>query len=171
MSKLFLCEISFVCRLKCPYNCFSSNFCFLVIFILLMFVSSVLWLMALTSLPPRYFMWFSCHCIDASTLHWELASSLPPSFLGTYTLSTWCKALCIVMSFLVLRFICLCFSLVHFKNGLEDLTRETASISIPLRKFLLCSLVSSSFLFHLRYSFCIFLTSPLILWCPFPKYL
>ena len=55
-----------------------------------------------------------------------LASFLPPSFLDTYSQSTSslsCKALCIVMNFLVLRFICWSSSLVHFKNGPEYLTR------------------------------------------------
>ena len=31
-------EISLVCRLKCPYSCFSSHFCFLVIVLLVLFV-------------------------------------------------------------------------------------------------------------------------------------
>ena len=48
------------------------------------------------------------------------------------------------------------FFLVHFKNGPEYLKRETAQVFIPLMRFLICSLVSSSFLIHLRYSFSIF---------------
>ena len=46
-----------------------------------------------------------------------LASPLPPSFLDTYILSLLslgCKGLCIVISFLVLWFICLSSSFVHF---------------------------------------------------------
>ena len=51
------------------------------------------------------------------------ASRLPPSFLYTYTQSTSsleCKALCILMGFLVLCSICWRSSLVHFMNGHED---------------------------------------------------
>ena len=43
--QIFSCEISFVYQLKCPYNCFSSHFCFLVIvvlLILLLFLVSVI---------------------------------------------------------------------------------------------------------------------------------
>ena len=63
-----------------------------------------------------------------------------------------CKALCIVISFLVLWSICLS-SLVHFKNGFEYLTRGTAKVFIPFIRFLLYSLVSSSFLVLLRHFF------------------
>ena len=67
-----------------------------------------------------------------------------------------CKDLCIVINFVVLWSICLSFSIVHFKNGPEYLTRESAQMIIPLMKFLLQSLVSRSFLVLLRYSFPIF---------------
>ena len=43
--------------------------------------------------------------MDVSTLSSILACPLPPSFLGTYSLSTsslGCNALCMVMSFLVI---------------------------------------------------------------------
>ena len=66
-----------------------------------------------------------------------------------------CKALCIVMSFLVLMSICGNSSLVHFKNGPEYITRRTAQVFIILMKFLLQSLVSRSFLVWLRNSFLI----------------
>ena len=45
----FWCEILFVCRLKYPYSCFSSHFCFLVV-VRLIFVLSVLSLIAVISL-------------------------------------------------------------------------------------------------------------------------
>ena len=48
------------------------------------------------------------------------------------------------------------FFLVHFKNGPEYLTRGTAKSFIPLMRVFPCSLVSSSFLVLLRYSFLIF---------------
>ena len=88
-----------------------------------------------------------------------LASPLPPSFLETYSLSTLslgCKALYMVFSFLVLWSICLSYSLVHFKKGPEYLTRGTASVFIPLKKFLQHSFILSSFLVILRYYFLIF---------------
>ena len=71
------------------------------------------------------------------------------------------------MSYLVFMSIS-SFSLVHFKKWHEYLTRETAQAFIPLISFLLYSLVSSSFLVLLRYSFLIFLSSPFICWCPLP---
>ena len=92
-------------------------------------------------------------CVDASSI---LASPLPPSFLGTYSLSTsslGCNALCIVISFLVLWSICLSSSLVHLRKGPEYLMRGTTQVFIPLIRFLLESFVSSSFLVLLRYSF------------------
>ena len=96
---IFSCEMSLVSRLKHPYSCFSSHFYFLVIFILLIFVLSVLFLVVVISLP----------LINTSTLFSMLASLLPPSFLVIYSLSTSslrCKALWIIISFLVLWSIC-----------------------------------------------------------------
>ena len=79
-----------------------------------------------------------------------LASSLPPSFLDTYSLSLGCNALCVVISFLVLWSICFSSSLVHFRNGPEYLTTGTDQVFIPLMRFRLESIVSSSFLVLLR---------------------
>ena len=53
--QVFSCDILLVCRLKCQYNCFSSHFCFLIIFVLLIFELSVLFLVAEISLPLRLF--------------------------------------------------------------------------------------------------------------------
>ena len=86
-------------------------------------------------------------------------SPLPPSFLDTYSLSTsslWCNALCMLISFLVLWFIWLSSSLVHFKNCPEYLTGGTAQVIVPLIWFLLPSFVSSTFMGLLGYSFLIF---------------
>ena len=97
-------------------------------------------------------------CMDVSTLSSMRANSLPPSFLGTYSLSTsslGCNALCMAISFLVLWSICLSSSLVHLRKGPEYLTRDTAQVFIPLIRLLLESFVSSIFLVLLRYSFCI----------------
>ena len=103
-----------------------------------------------------FFYVVSSRCMDVSTLSSMLASPLPPSFLGTYSLSTsslGCNALCMVISFLVLWSICLSSSLVHLRKGPEYVTRGTAQVFIPLIRLLLLSFVSSSFLVLLRYYF------------------
>ena len=89
-------------QLKCPYNCFSSHFWFLVIFVPLLLVFFVLFLVAVISISLRIFMLSSIRCIDESTLFKMLISPIPPFFLDTYSLSISsleCKTLCIVMSF------------------------------------------------------------------------
>ena len=106
-----------------------------------------------------------------------LTSLLSPSFLHTYSLSTsshGCNALCIVIGFLVLWFICLSSSLVHLRKSPENLTRSTAQEFIPLIRFWLKSFVSSSFLVLQRYSFWIlnFISTCLIVSASkIPKYL
>ena len=138
---VFSCEMLLISHLKGPWSCFSSHFCFLVIVILLYIVLSVLFLMAVICPLLCFSMSSSSRCMDVSTLSSMLASPLPPSFLGTYRLSTssqGCNALCIVISFLVLWSICLSKSLVHLRKGSEYLTRGTAQVFIPLIRFLLC---------------------------------
>ena len=68
-----------------------------------------------------------------------------------------CRALCIVINFLVLRTIFQTSSLVHFKIGPEYLTKETAQAFILLMKFLLQSLVLRNCFVLLRYSYFFFL--------------
>ena len=130
----FLCHIpgsSFkslpVCRLKCSYCCFSYHFCFLVIFHLSILVSSVLFPVAVTCLPPPF---LCILLVDVSTLSAILVSPLPPYFLVTYNLSMsslGCKAIWIVMSIFVLWSISANYFLVHFRDGPENLTREGVS--------------------------------------------
>ena len=48
---------------------------------------SVLFLVAVISLFPRFSMLSSSRCIEASTLSSMLASPVPPSFLDTHSLS------------------------------------------------------------------------------------
>ena len=142
--QVFWCEMLFISLLRRPLSCFSSHFCFLVIFLLLFIVLSVSFLMAVNSPPSCFPMLSSNHCIDASTLSSMLASSLPPSFLDTYILSTsslGCCALRMVISFLVLWSICLSSSLIHFRKDLEDLKRGTAQVFIPFISFQLVSFV------------------------------
>ena len=78
------------------------------------------------------------------------------------------------MSFLVLWSICLSSSFVHFKNGPKYLTRRTVQVFIPLMRFLLYTLLSSSFPILLKYSFWIFSfisTSSMVSASNIPKYL
>ena len=148
--QVFSREISLMCRLKCPYSCFSFHFSFLVIFDLLMLgVVCIVSCHCNQSSFVLFYVVFSSG-INAWTLSWMLTS--PSSFLDTYSLSTSslrCKVLCIVTSFLVLWSICWSSFQVHFKNG----RRGTTRVFIYSMRFLLCSLISSSFLVLLRYSF------------------
>ena len=78
------------------------------------------------------------------------------SFLDTYRQSTsslGCNALCMAISFLILWFVCLSFSLVYFKKGPEYLTRGAGQVFIPLIRFLQDRFVTSIFRVLLRYSF------------------
>ena len=52
---LVLCEISSVCSLKYPCSCFSCHFYFLVIFVILIIILSVLFLLPVTSLSLLFF--------------------------------------------------------------------------------------------------------------------
>ena len=74
------------------------------------------------------------------------------------------KALCIVTNFLVIWSISSSSFLVHFKNGLEYFTRETAQVFIFFMGFLRLSLVSRSFLVRLGAIFLFFPSSPRVWW-------
>ena len=116
----------------------------------------VLFLMPVNNPPSCFSILSLSRRIYASTLSSMLPNPFPPSFLDTYSLSTSslaCNALIIVISFLVLWSICLSSSLVHFRKGLEYLTKGTAKVFILLVSFRQESFVSSSFLVLLRYSF------------------
>ena len=52
--QVFSCENSLVCRLKCPYSCFSSHFCFLFIVVLL--ILDMLFLVKVNSLSWLFFL-------------------------------------------------------------------------------------------------------------------
>ena len=94
--------------------------------------------------------------IDASTLSSMLVNSLPP-FLNRYCLSVsplGCKVLCIIIHFLVLWSICLSLSILIMV--LSIFQGGSAQVIIPLMKFLLQTLISRSFLNHLRNSFYFF---------------
>ena len=98
--QVFSCEIALVCHLKCSYRCYSSCFCFLISSVQLMLVLSIVSRRCNKSSSA----FFLCSRIDSSTLSWMLASPLPLYFLDIYSLSTsslGCKALCIVLNFLI----------------------------------------------------------------------
>ena len=99
---------------------------FLDIFFQLMLELFALFLVAVISFRVHFLMNSSCFCIDASTLSWMLASPLLPSFLDIYSLSTsslGCRAVCIMISFLVHYYISWTSFLIHFKNGPKYLIR------------------------------------------------
>ena len=121
---------------------FLPNFFLVFLFVLMLLT---LLLGAVINLSSLFFI------VVLDSLHWwtdaifnvgDTSSSfswhtLSVSFLG-------CKAfLCMIISFLVLCFICLSSSLVYCKNGPENLIRAggCALVFIPLIRFLLQSLV------------------------------
>ena len=113
---IFSCEISLVCCLKCPYSCFSSHFCFLII----LFCWCLCCLYCFCSLYSVFIWIFLCNLRVFVSMHrhylqcWRILFLL--FFLDTYRLSSsslWCKVLCIVMSFLVLWSICWSSFLAH----------------------------------------------------------
>ena len=117
---LAMSKISLVCCLKCSYSCFSSYFCFLVIVVLLSFVLSALYLVAVISLPLH----FLSSLIVVVLMHqrylqcWQVLSLLFFFFFffDIYSLSTAslrCKVLCIIISIFVLCSICWSSSLVY----------------------------------------------------------
>ena len=128
-----------ICRLKYPYSCFSFYFCLSEIFnLFLMFSVVVLVAFCSISLLVSIFSWNSR--IDQSSQNSTLTSPLILSILHIYSLSMStlrCKALCIVINFLVVLLFGLSSSLVHFKNPPEYLTRGTTQRFIPLMGFVL----------------------------------
>ena len=79
--QVFPCEI---CRLKNPYSCFPSHFCFLVIVdLLILFVEFLVEVISLF----LFFSMSSSRRIDAPTLSSMLMRPLALSFLDTYCLS------------------------------------------------------------------------------------
>ena len=131
--RVFSWEMSFVCRLKCPYNCFYSHSCFLVNVVLLIHVLFVLFLLDVISLSLLFLwsLWDVLSRYRRDIQCWRvlfLTYSLSISSLGY-------KIVCIIMSFLVILSICRSSSLVLFKNEPENLSMGTAQALIPLMKF------------------------------------
>ena len=96
-------------------------------------------------------------CIDVFSQSSTLVS--PLYFLDIYSLSIStliCKALYIVINFLILSSICLCSTLVHCKNGPEYMTRVLPCYLSIKCDFFLQSLLSRSFLHVQTYYFLIF---------------
>ena len=80
-------------------------------------------------------------------------------FFETSTPSLGCKALYMVMSFLVLWSICLSCSLAHFKNGPEYFTSGDSPGIYPFYKVLSIVCFRVAFLFFFRYPFFLFFLS------------
>ena len=112
--QVFLCKITPVVAWN-TQTFFSSHFCFLVMVVLLvLIILSVLLLAAVSNLSLFFLMQSLSLRIYAFSAGYSSSSSyrLSISYLG-------CKAVCIVINFLVLWSIYLSSSLVHFKNGPE----------------------------------------------------
>ena len=113
------CAISLVCRLKYPYSCFSSVFFFLV------FVVFFFWLLLLVFLCS-----FECTLRMPVLLHPHNFQSWWDLYLLLFLTHIICLcrtsgvAPCALLCLLVLWSFCRRFSLVHFKNGPEYLTKR-----------------------------------------------
>ena len=149
---------------KCPYNFFSSHFCFLIIVILLIFVFFVLFLDAVISHSLLFFILSSSRhrCVDAIFNDGESSSSLF-SFLSMSSLG--CKALCIVMGFLVLWFICWSSFFIHFKSRVSYKEDKPMCLSFWWNfYYIVWFQVVFSFSWDILFQF--FLSSPLVWWSP-----
>ena len=128
-------------------------FCFVFLFVFFCFFALVLPLLLLAAVISLSFS-----NVFLETLYWcastqspSLASPNLPLFLYMHCLSVLsleCKALCIVINFLILWYICL-------SSFIKYLARGTVQVLFPLLWSLLQSFVSRSFLV-LKYSFLIF---------------
>ena len=104
-----------------PYVlCFSSYFCFLVFLVFQFVLMLLLLLFVICYCNPSFLFQRISRVfeVDESTRSSMPVSPLPP-FLDTYTLSVSslkCKAMCLVINFLVLWYMCLNSFHVHFKN-------------------------------------------------------
>ena len=165
---LFLCDvqvfsfkISLVCRLKYPCSCFSScSFCFLVIIVPLIFMLFVLFLIEVINISFLFLCSFRVLVLMYRhySQYWRVLFLLF-FFLDTHNLSMSFlefKALCIVVSFLVLWSICLNSSFVHFKIGSRVSHKEGGSGVYPFHKISSIRIGFEKFFVRLRYSFLIF---------------
>ena len=91
---------------------------------------------------------------DVLSRYWRSSSFFSWLIYSVYIM--WCKALCIIMSVLVLKSICWSSSLVYFNNGSSYLTKRIAQVFISSMGFLPHSFLSTSFLVFLRNSFSFF---------------
>ena len=126
--QIISCAILVICHLKYTHSCFSFHFCFLVFVVLLVLTLSVQLLATIICLYLLFLMYSLSPCINASTQFSVLLSPLYFFFFLTnlfFLLSLECRALCIVVIFLVLWLICL--TIIHFKNSPEYLTRGNRS--------------------------------------------
>ena len=149
--------ISPISLLKYPYSFFLpisifwllSSYCFTVCFfrLLLLSVAVVISVSLLFIISPALLY----GCLHAIVNTDQSSSSF------SYSLSSLeYKALSTIISSLSLWYICLISFFVHFQNDPGYHTRGNAQLFIPLIRFQLQSLVSTSFLVLLRYTFLTF---------------
>ena len=117
---------------------FFSNFCFLVFrFFLSVHLMPMLIRATLISLFLLFLMQYLSLWSDASIPFTVVVISLPPSFIDTWAdVILWIQGLVHFYQYRWLLVHCLSSSQVHFKNGLEYLTRGTAQMFIILIRFL-----------------------------------
>ena len=125
MSKFFRVRFRLLVAWNVDTVIFLPIFCFLVIFVLLMLVWSVLFLVAVISLL-LYFLLVVFESLYRCNHAFFNAGESSSSFFSWHMQSMYvisgCKALCMVISFLVLWSICLSSSVVLFNNGPEYFT-------------------------------------------------
>ena len=170
--QVFSCEISLACRLKWLYCCFSSHFCFLVIFS----VDANIACIVSGRCNQSSIGLFLCSLLVVVSMCQHYIECLQVLFfLLIITHTVYLRHLCDVRPyalcwiFLLRGLLVNVLPLSHFKNGSEYSKRRTALTFIPLMRLMSYSLVSSSFLILLRYCFkFFFLSSPLVWQCPLP---
>ena len=154
---VFSCEMSLANCLKWPYSFFSSHFCFRDIFVLLMFVLSVLFLVALISLP-LHFLYILRVVVSMHWCYLEWWHVLILLLFLTHTVSL--RHLWVVRpyasSWVFLSSVPFVEVLLSSTLRMDSSILRGAGITqvfIHLMRFLRCGVSSSSFLAVTRYSF------------------
>lgn len=160
-AHLSLLATASVCFKDCPFSALSVQFCLRSFAILLLnpFAVSDIYsgfLAAVISCSLLSCMYFCSPSIAVLVMSSILMRPHSPSFLHRYSLSTLlfgCKALCVIVNFLVLRSKERSSSLFQSRKGTEYVTTATAQVLIALIKLWPFSFVSKTFINLLLYSF------------------
>ena len=125
-----------------------STVAFLCLSLLFFLFVYMLILAAVISLSLQFFEFSLNTYVDVSTQFSILASYLPLFFFLTHGVYLWVIPCASSSSSISLSFLhSFEFFLYPFKNGPDNLTSDTAQVSIHLRRFLMHNLVMRSFLF------------------------